>query len=747
MKIIEKITEEISSSDQDKVPFYSFEFFPPKTEAGVENLYLRMERMTAMQPIFVDITWGAGGSTKDLTMAISEYTQTYFGTEVLMHLTCTNLTVDQIKGILKSARAAGIQNILALRGDPPKGAINWRPIKDGLNNAIDLVKLIRAEHGDYFCIAVAGFPEGHPYSAPSRNASPVKSPAAGGVGEQQQQQQQQMPPPPPAVAAAGKCTCSIEDIDYLKQKVDSGADFILTQFFYDPEVFLDFMRVCRDRGIACPIIPGIMPIQSYLSFQRMTNFCRTRVPDKVWADLSSFRENDEEVKAYGVDLCIKMCDTLKAAGVPGFHFYTLNLEKSISLILDGMKIKGSLATRRALPWRGSRTGTKNLGYASDGSHSTNSNSRGGSSDNLAGMVSSMLQDSKGTSSNGGGAAGGISDDDLHGAGKLSVHDVAGNRSSNSGSVSNLGSGNSTPSNASLSRKIIEDVRPINWANRPKSYIKRTVTWDEFPNGRWGDGRSPAFGELSDSHFYRPTEGTQEDRLAMWGDGPITPQDIYEVFAKYVEGRIPILPWCETATADETVDISSPLAAFNRAGFLTINSQPAVNGAKSDHPVYGWGGRGGRVYQKAYIEFFTSPELLQVILEVVRLRPHLSLHATNCKKESMHSGAKGVTALTWGVFPYKEILQPTVFDSDTFVVWSEEAFELWTQAWATLYDDETESCSLIYDIHDNYYLVAIIDDEYTDCELFTNVVDEMITKAVEFKKGQESSEASDDAEDF
>ncbi len=178
VKIIEKLSAEIVSQGDDRAraPFFSLEFFPPKTEAGTENLYLRMERMTAMQPVFVDVTWGAGGSTKDLTMAIAEYTQTYFGTEVLMHLTCTNLTVDEIKEILKSVRAVGIRNILALRGDPPKGAINWRPIKNGLNNAIDLVRLIREEHGDFFCVAVAGFPEGHPYSSGFRNSSPTKLP-------------------------------------------------------------------------------------------------------------------------------------------------------------------------------------------------------------------------------------------------------------------------------------------------------------------------------------------------------------------------------------------------------------------------------------------------------------------------------------------------------------------------------------------------------------------------------------------
>ena len=157
----------------------------------------------------------------------------------------------------------------------------------------------------------------------------------------------------------------------MKAKLDAGADFILTQFFYDSQVFIDYTRVCRDAGINCPILPGIMPIQGYSSFKKMTQFCRTRVPDKIWADLSLFRENDEEVKAYGVSLCINMCKTLLKAGVPGFHFYTLNLEKSVGLILDGISAKKDLASRRALPWRGSRAGVRNLGHDVSGSNSSN----------------------------------------------------------------------------------------------------------------------------------------------------------------------------------------------------------------------------------------------------------------------------------------------------------------------------------------------------------------------------------------
>lgn len=188
----------------------------PKMLTYYTLLLLRCIRMTVLQPLFVDITWGAGGSTRDLTLAISEYSQTYFGVETLMHLTCTNMTVPDLKQILVAAKEAGIQNILALRGDPPRGAVTWEAVPDGLDNAIDLVKLIRKEHGDYFGIAVAGFPEGHPQSRGS----------------------------------------SEEDIAFLKQKVDAGADFILTNFFYDPSVFLDYIENCRRVGISCPIVPG-----------------------------------------------------------------------------------------------------------------------------------------------------------------------------------------------------------------------------------------------------------------------------------------------------------------------------------------------------------------------------------------------------------------------------------------------------------------------------------------------------------
>lgn len=197
------------------------------------------------------------------------------------------------------------------------------------------------------------------------------------------------------------------------------------------------------------------------------------------------------------------------------------------------------------------------------------------------------------------------------------------------------------------------LRPINWANRPKSYVLRTEEWDEFPNGRWGDATSPAFGELSDlSHFYAFSLGSDDDRRAMLGQEPKTPQDVFDVFASYVEGKIPHIPWCETPLQAESFVIQEELAKLNRAGFLTINSQPAVNGLPSSDKVFGWGSAGGYVYQKEYCECFCSPDRAKALFKMVSQHPSMNLYAVNNNGDEMKVGLElgGVTALTWGVFP-------------------------------------------------------------------------------------------------
>mmetsp|Transcript_16522 Transcript_16522/g.47426 ORF Transcript_16522/g.47426 Transcript_16522/m.47426 type:complete len:721 (+) Transcript_16522:150-2312(+) len=628
-----------SSSSSNPPFFYSFEFFPPKTEAGLDNLLTRIDRMAhRLDPLFVDVTWGEAGSTSARTLAVAAHAQRFCGVDVLMHLTCTGLTREQLSNHLNQAKICGVRNILALRGDPPRGKVRWEPndVSGGeCERAIDLVKLIRELHGSYFGIAVAGHPEGHPAS---RSVE--------------------------------------EEMMHLKAKMDAGADFILTQFFYDVRSFLDYVKRCRAYGITCPILPGIMPIQSYLSFKRMTEYCGVSVPPAVMERLEPVKDDDEAVKEIGCHIAAEMCETIlstpeEEGGVDGVHFYTLNLERSVTRILVAMG-----AIEHAAPASDDDQESKN-DCNEEANQSTN---------------------------------------DIQSPSNGDESPISGRMRSVSISKARL-----PPSRkqfpwrpSAMESRSKEDVRPINWANRPKSYVMRTDDWDEFPNGRWGDSSSPAFGELSDmSHFYNFSLGSEDDRRAMLGHSPTNTTDVYEVFARYVENKVPHIPWCETPLQPESYLIQTQLAALNRAGFLTINSQPPVNGAPSTHSTFGWGGAGGYVYQKAYCECFVSPENANKLVAMVTDKPSMNLYAVNNFGRELRVGVEegGITALTWGVFPNREILQPTIFDPKAFLVWAEEAFSLWTSMWLNLYDFDTPSFDLIETIRDTFFLVAIIDNDY------------------------------------
>lgn len=577
----------------DTPPFFSFEFFPPKTRSGVENLTARIERMSKLNPAFVDVTWQAGGATSDLTIEICSRVLKYCGTEVVMHITCSNLTQEDIRDALVAAKGAGVRNILALRGDPPKGASGWQSVKGGFEHAADLVRFVRNEFGNYFGIAVGAYPEGH-----------------SGCGQDDPAYQ--------------------DDLKYLKEKVDAGADFIMTQLFYDTSVYFRFVSDCRDIGISCPIIPGIMPIQNYRSFRKMVQYFKTKVPDRIIAELEPIKGNDAAVKAFGVNVAVEMCTELLQRGARGMHIYTLNLEKSACEIVAALALEKSLdgVSSRQLPWRPSQ----------------------------------------------------------------------------------------------MPNRATEEVRPIFWANRPKSYVDRTATWDEFPNGRWGDARSPAFGDLSDTHFYSQV-GSVSERRAAWGDAILSTEEVYEVFERYVSGSIPFLPWCTSKLALETGAIRAQLMQLNRKGILTINSQPKVNGIPSDDDQFGWGPRGGRVYQKAYMEFFASADLLSIIIDLCDnddsgKYASLTYHAVDVAGNAYtNCSTKAPCAVTWGVFPGMQVKQPTVVDPESFLVWKDEAFNLWLSSWASLYEEDSQSYEVLEEIHDTYFLVNVVDNDFVSGEIF------------------------------
>ena len=239
----------------------------------------------------------------------------------MMHLTCTNMEVRIIDEVLLKCKEAGIRNILALRGDPPAGQ-DWKKIEGGFSNAVDLVKYIRSCYGDYFCIGVAGYPEGHVdckgILADTINGAIHLNLRYIRIGDLEL------------------------DIQHLKAKVAAGADLIVTQLFYSTDLFVDFVKRCRSADITVPIFPGIMPIQSYAGFKRMTELCKTFVPEALSSALEAVKDDPDQVRAFGIQLATDMCRQIQEQcgpkkmgkeGVFGLHFYTLNSEVAVLEIL------------------------------------------------------------------------------------------------------------------------------------------------------------------------------------------------------------------------------------------------------------------------------------------------------------------------------------------------------------------------------------------------------------------------------
>ncbi|KAJ1425448.1 methylenetetrahydrofolate reductase [Ochromonadaceae sp. CCMP2298] len=302
---------DLVAARQGKEIVVSIEFFPPKTEGGMTSLYNLAEKLKVYSPLFADVTWGAGGSTSELTIDICKNLKLK-GHVVNMHLTCTNIERVKVLEALNTCKDLGITNILALRGDPPAGQEKWEATEGGFQCALDLVRFIRQEHGDYFNLTVAGYPEGHP----SRMTGLVE------------------------ITVCRDADFEIE-LDYLQQKVDAGADCIITQLFFDAEVFLTFVRRCRERGIACPIIPGIMCVNSAAGFKRMIGFCKTRIPQPFMDDVNSVQE--EGMKALSTAYLASMCASLVRAGHHFLHMYTLNTSAVTIAVLNSLASEFKIA--------------------------------------------------------------------------------------------------------------------------------------------------------------------------------------------------------------------------------------------------------------------------------------------------------------------------------------------------------------------------------------------------------------------
>ncbi len=273
---------------------FSFEYFPPKREEDLETARNLIQRMTSLRPDFVTVTYGAGGGSRARTGALVSYVVNELRYRAAAHLTCVHHTVEEIDAVLDSLAENGIRHIVALRGDPSVAVTSPGPLFPGFQCARDLVRHIK-KRGD-FSTAVAGYPEGHP------KASSLQA-----------------------------------DIDYLAEKVDAGAEVILTQLFFEPDVYFSFVDRARAGGINIPIVPGILPITGLRQLRQMTEKCGATVSPRILSDLASFRGDAAAEQTYGTAHAVKLCRHLLEGGAPGIHFYTLNKSRQVEEVLSAMR--------------------------------------------------------------------------------------------------------------------------------------------------------------------------------------------------------------------------------------------------------------------------------------------------------------------------------------------------------------------------------------------------------------------------
>lgn len=274
----------------------SFELFPPKTDAGVENLWYHVDRLVKFQPSYITCTYGAGGTTQDRTLEVVAHVRRKFKLTVATHLTCVGNTADQLRGYLQRAREMGIDNVVALRGDPPQGETTFRSVEGGFSFANELVNFIRKEFKD-MGIAVAGYPETHQEAA---------SPEI--------------------------------DLTNLKRKVDAGADIVITQLFYNNADFFAFRDKYQAAGIEVPLIPGLLPVTNSAQIQRITSLCGAKLPADFLGNLSKHEDGSEGQFEVGVEFATRQTAELIAEGVPGIHFYVLNKSEATERVLSDVSL-------------------------------------------------------------------------------------------------------------------------------------------------------------------------------------------------------------------------------------------------------------------------------------------------------------------------------------------------------------------------------------------------------------------------
>jgi methylenetetrahydrofolate reductase (NADPH) len=276
-------------------PIFSFEFFPPKSDAGERVLGLALESLRQLAPAFVSVTYGAGGASRGRTLELTKWIKQELGIEAMAHLSCVGATREELTHIVADMRQAGIDNILALRGDPPRGESDWKPHPGGLQYSTELAALIHADHD--VCVGGACFPEVHP-EAPDLT----------------------------------------HDLRFLKEKIDNGVSFLITQLFFDNELYFRFVDEARAAGIDVPILPGVMPITDLRQIKTITGMCGATIPPALLEALEWRSHDPDAVLQLGVSYATLQCAELLARGAPGIHFYTLNKSHATRAILSALRL-------------------------------------------------------------------------------------------------------------------------------------------------------------------------------------------------------------------------------------------------------------------------------------------------------------------------------------------------------------------------------------------------------------------------
>ncbi|KAK5302845.1 methylenetetrahydrofolate reductase 1 [Exophiala xenobiotica] len=699
--------------------YFSLEFFPPKTSSGFSNLQARLARMAkGLRPLFVTVTWGAGGSTATKSLELAEVCQRQLGLTTVLHLTCTNMRRSTIDEALESAKEVGIRNILALRGDPPreeyKDTDETGSGGQGTDSnqdfvwAVDLVRYIRRQYGDYFSVGVAGYPEGH-----ADESNPE----------------------------AGKQSAE-HDLPYLVEKTAAGADFIMTQLTYDIQAYQAYEKMLRgyvDKDgkrvfEKIPIIPGLMPVQSYSIIKRITKLSHAKIPEDILKRIEAVKSDDEAVKRVGVEILSELVEQMKSLPQPesvprGFHFYTLNLEKSVAFILEKTGLIPPV-TEQTSPTYSSDSDAvvddeKRPGYSAqppiNGNHDRvpRISKRRTSSVN-AQPHNRVIVDGASGSAQGSRKPGLPSDSSTP---MLTKHEA-------------VNGGTGIPAS--------EPTRKHNlMISEGQGSLGREATWDDFPNGRWGPSDSPAFGEI-DGYGPSLKVGPITARK-LWGH-PKSEKDVTELFRRHVVGELEAVPWSDEVDMDgdssggpgalraETQVIRKELLALIQdKGYWTLASQPALDGVKSEDETFGWGPPGeGWVFQKAFVEFFCPRKEWEDHLKPLLMRQGTESlgwmktdasgvfessdeieqqNATEKPTSKRTPGTSGINAVTWGAFRNREIVTPTIIESESFRAWGEEAYSVWS-VWRRCFPRGSDEEKFLDRMRQDLVLVNIVGNNYT-----------------------------------